>query len=315
MKQKMKNLFKIRILLFGFSLLIISCSKDNPSEVELTEIQQIQSEFSLENFNDDFVKNNLIIDWTHYSINQQNDSIPLTYEFNTTFKIKNTLENGKQALDVQYKLLVSKEDTNTWSFEIIKFLPNITEKITNISYFSITTFSGTLYHYNLKGENTKIKAYKNGKLLNEFSDKKKGTISATSKVPSIGEDTGGFWMYTRTQHYTDWYTGNDQVGYRYNYSVLNYTTSEYVWVSTGSSNADFHGHYPSGAFTPTDNHPVEVIVNLTGKALCVYNKLNSSSTSFANAIKKFDGTFPVSHLTFSINNTLPSGNYGITNLP
>ncbi|BFP43253.1 hypothetical protein FGF1_40980 [Flavobacteriaceae bacterium GF1] len=39
----------------------------------------------------------------------------------------------------------------------------------------------------------------------------------------------------------------------------------------------------------------------------------SSSTGFKNAIKKFDGDFPVSHITFKINNTLPSGNYGIPN--
>ena len=39
----------------------------------------------------------------------------------------------------------------------------------------------------------------------------------------------------------------------------------------------------------------------------------SSSTGFKNTIKKFDGDFPVSYITFKTNNTLPSGNYGITN--
>ena len=39
---------------------------------------------------------------------------------------------------------------------------------------------------------------------------------------------------------------------------------------------------------------------LTGKALCIYNKLKSSSTGFKNAIKKFDGEFPVSHLKFEL---------------
>jgi hypothetical protein len=243
MTQKTTIFFKIGILLFGFSLLTISCSKDSISEVELTEIQQIQSKFSLENFNDEFVKNNLVIDWTSYNVNQENDSIPFKYEFRTSFKVKNTLKNGKQTLDTQYKLLVHKAEDNNWSIEIIKYLSNKSEKLSNLNYFSKNKFSGTLYHYNLKGENIKIKAYKNGILLNEFSDKKKGIISPTSKVPSIGEDTGGFWMFTRTQHYTDWYSGNSQVGYSYNYSVLNYTTSEYVWVSTGgSSNNEFHFH-------------------------------------------------------------------------
>ena len=59
----------------------------------------------------------------------------------------------------------------------------------------------------------------------------------------------------------------------------------------------------------------EIINELTGKAKCIYDKLQSSSTGFKNAIKQFDGEFPVSHLSFKINNTLSSGNYGITNPP
>lgn len=59
----------------------------------------------------------------------------------------------------------------------------------------------------------------------------------------------------------------------------------------------------------------QVINNMTGKALCIYNMLKDNSTSFKNMIKKFDGEFPVSHLTFGINNNLPSDNYGITKPP
>ncbi len=59
----------------------------------------------------------------------------------------------------------------------------------------------------------------------------------------------------------------------------------------------------------------QIINSLTGKALCIYNKLKSSSLGFSNSIKKFDGEFPVSHLKFTINNDLPSGNYGVTNPP
>jgi hypothetical protein len=45
---------------------------------------------------------------------------------------------------------------------------------------------------------------------------------------------------------------------------------------------------------------------LTGKADCVYQKLLNSSTNFANAIRKFDGEFPVSHLKFENVTTLPN---------
>ncbi|MGB0198901.1 MAG: hypothetical protein ACPF80_02565 [Flavobacteriaceae bacterium] len=70
------------------------------------------------------------------------------------------------------------------------------------------------------------------------------------------------------------------------------------------------------------NHPSnneeedDIIINkLTGKALCVFNKLEQLSGGFRNAIKKFDGEFPVSHLRFEINNTMPDGNYGVTKPP
>lgn len=48
------------------------------------------------------------------------------------------------------------------------------------------------------------------------------------------------------------------------------------------------------------NFEEKIINELTGKALCIYNKLKSSSAGFKNAIKKFDGDFPVSHLKFEI---------------
>ncbi|MFT6730275.1 MAG: hypothetical protein ACJA1H_001597 [Glaciecola sp.] len=54
-----------------------------------------------------------------------------------------------------------------------------------------------------------------------------------------------------------------------------------------------------------DEEEDRIFNELTGKALCVYNKLNSSSSVFADAIKKFDPEFPVSHLNFKSSSTLP----------
>ncbi|MEC5167427.1 hypothetical protein RCH18_003183 [Flavobacterium sp. PL11] len=50
----------------------------------------------------------------------------------------------------------------------------------------------------------------------------------------------------------------------------------------------------------------QIINELTGKALCVYNKLKSSSTGFKNAIKKFEAEFPVAHLKFEADATMSS---------
>lgn len=54
---------------------------------------------------------------------------------------------------------------------------------------------------------------------------------------------------------------------------------------------------------------------LTGRSDCLYQKLSVNSQNFKDMIQKFDGTFPVSHLTFSVNNTLEDNVYGKTNLP
>ena len=46
--------------------------------------------------------------------------------------------------------------------------------------------------------------------------------------------------------------------------------------------------------------------NLTGKAECVYGKLENSSTGFKNMIQMFDGEFPVSHLELRNSTSLPN---------
>jgi len=48
----------------------------------------------------------------------------------------------------------------------------------------------------------------------------------------------------------------------------------------------------------TVNFEDKIFNELTGKALCVYEELEELSGGFRNAIKKFDGKFPVSHLNF-----------------
>ncbi len=59
----------------------------------------------------------------------------------------------------------------------------------------------------------------------------------------------------------------------------------------------------------------QIINLLNGRVKCVYQRLMNSDSKFKNAIQKFDGQFPVSHLKLSINNNLESNVYGITLLP
>lgn len=64
-----------------------------------------------------------------------------------------------------------------------------------------------------------------------------------------------------------------------------------------------------------NNFDDQIFNELTGKALCIYDKLNVSSNQFKNAIQKFDGEFPVSHLKSTTNNGLTSNVYGETSPP
>lgn len=144
-------------------------------------------------------------------------------------------------------------------------------------------------------------------VLCEYLNKEKLARSITAKEPSIGGDSGaGFWVFTRTHHYTDWYSGNAQVGYTYNYSVHNYSTSEYVWVSTGgSSNTDYHNHYdyPHGPSIGANNHTKEIIIDSTFlDNTClksVYDKLGQAP-HFQSSLLEFDNDFSIVNLKLSV---------------
>jgi len=60
----------------------------------------------------------------------------------------------------------------------------------------------------------------------------------------------------------------------------------------------------------------DIIINaLEGKALCIYDKLMNSSAGFKNAIKNFDGEFPVSHLKLITDSGFSQNVYGETYPP
>ncbi|MFD0837257.1 DUF6973 domain-containing protein [Mariniflexile aquimaris] len=267
MKQKIKHLLKIGILTFGISLFIISCSKENVAEIELTETQQLQNKFTLENFDDVFVKNNLEIDWDNFKTNLNTENEINSYEFNTNFKVKSSIEDY-----AKYKLLASKNELNDWNFELIKFSASKENINNNLSYFSIYNFTGSIYHYNLDGNNTLIKVYSKGKITEEISIKDFSNVNTLAKAPPIGGGHClGCWSLVRTEHYTDWYTnsGGGSTLY-YSHSTYNGATTEWVYIPVNGDyygmpydpeDGAYHNHYdyPHGGGN-TDNHEAENIL-------------------------------------------------------
>ena len=62
----------------------------------------------------------------------------------------------------------------------------------------------------------------------------------------------------------------------------------------------------------TVDFDARIINDLTGKAKCVYDRLENLSGGFKNMIKKFDGEFPVSHLKFEMTNDLSDDTNAVT---
>ncbi|WP_452221536.1 hypothetical protein [Lacinutrix salivirga] len=266
MKQKMNQLLKTGILILGFSLFTISCSKENIAEIKQTETQKLQSKYTLDNFDDVFIKNNLKIDWDDFKSNVNSQNEVIAYEFNTSFEVKSSIENY-----AKYKLLASKNVVNAWSFEIIKFSTNKENISNDLSYFMLNHFTGSIYHYNLKGDNTLIKVFENGKIIEKITVKDFDNVNTLAKAPAVGgTHCLGCWSLVRTEHYTDWYTnsGGGSTLY-YSHSTYNGATTEWVYIpGNGDYNGmpydpedgAYHNHYdyPHGGGN-TDNHVDEDI--------------------------------------------------------
>jgi hypothetical protein len=104
MKKLLTSPYLLGILLV---IMFCSCTNDGYTKIEQIERQQLQNKFSLANFDHDFIKNYLVVDWNDFILNINKDTISDTkvYEFNTSFKVNTSLDNGKLKLAVKYKLL------------------------------------------------------------------------------------------------------------------------------------------------------------------------------------------------------------------
>ena len=298
MNHKMKTLFIIGILALGMSFLIVSCSKEEVTNVELTETQKIRNAFSLDSFDNPFVKNNLDINWNDFQTNR-NDTSSLTYEFNTILKANDFIESGETKLFFKYKLKVFEIAENYWDFEIIKFITDDKKSLINISTSFLGDFSGTMVSFNLKGKLKDIKGLEKG---SEIKPKKVKNTLLNKDIPiptdSDPKDSGGgSFQWIEIVNYTDWYKVYPNGSQQYTHSVYNYTSWEYVYVPYDSYYpSSYHNHYSNNSSGGGNyNHNNEIIVEedkidnqLTGKALCIYNKLEAlNGNLFKTTIGKF----------------------------
>ena len=300
MKQ-LKNLLPIMLL----ALLVWNCEKDDQQTPADVSFHFLESKFLLENFEDPFIKENLKVDWDNYTIRPDSFSNALIYQFDTS--IKGKLVNNEKQFEYKYQVL-GQNQGNEWDFEIIRILANNATSVDNVSYFDPESFSGTLHHYDLKGKNTKSKAFKKGEMLGEITGMEVKGPTAESKEPPVSNEV--VWVLITVKRYTDMYMYRGGGIYEYGYSVHNSTQHEWAFISTGGTHSTYgheqgdvyHGHHagPSAPEEPDDEHLEEIINKLTGKAKCVYDELSSIDN---NLFKETIGAFiddPEYNLTLQI---------------
>jgi len=315
-KRTFKNLLKFGVFLFGISLLLWNCNQEenfqlNENNALSKEVQEIKSKFSLDNFKNNSLKNNLVINWSDY-VKSTDNLEKLKYEFSTSFKTQVTFNKGEKRIYMVYNLLATKNESNQWRLELIKFIPNNTNKILDLKTTDLSTFSGTLNQYNLKGELTKTIRIEEGKQKNVF-------IPSDVPYPSVPIGNGCHRISIPTYHWTDWYWKNENGIYVYTGSSSVTVTYEVIWICDENDNDELglgggdnfpseedlhiHFHGSGGENDTTDNHPEEIIIDSTfskiNKINCTYKQLIKTTTmkelllDFFGEDAKYDLTFEV----------------------
>ncbi len=253
---------KIGILLFGISILLWNCKKEEKlvkDETGIPELLQL-------NFNSkDFKKTipyEYVVDWTnpqkHYS-----EELKLSYyEFPINYLTPlnpNTLNKQKGAGNyyIKFKIIATENNDNEYSYYAVKFYQDVdlldNELINSKVNFNDTkNFTGTINLFDKEGDLGFAKKLKNGCLkegkvyyYNEFA----------SSLKTVSND-----CYTITvHHYTDWYKYYPDLGI-YIFDGVSYdgSTSETFCEDSGGAYPDLPEDYlevavGSGTYTDTSN--------------------------------------------------------------
>ncbi|MHB1148715.1 MAG: hypothetical protein ACYC01_14115 [Lutibacter sp.] len=292
--RKIKNYLKTGILLIGILTTMTNCQKEDlfntqtlqqTSKKQNQAITSFQNNFSLDNFKDDFVRNNLIIKWDEFIVTENPDS-SLSYEFLTNLNATVSFKNPKNNLNSKYKLIVTISENNYIDFEIVKFLGKNKNLLKDIGLKYLNGFNGATYHYNLNGDLIKSEGFDKGKFVNTMKNKSASLNNVAERAP-VEEG----WVLVLTERYTDWFF-NRGTDYAYSTSHLESRSLEYVYIgsSSGNYNADnvAHEHYPHtpSPSVPVDIHLDEIIADstfLASKANCAL-KLLQENTDFQSIL-------------------------------
>ena len=340
--KKIKKSLNIKWAFIAFTLLFLSCQSNDESLEEQYLVSKIKTDFNSKNL-EDLIEGSNSVDWASFN---RGYSELLEGEF-YEFKLLNKKRKNSKYISSE-NLFVLKTENQEFKYYILKAyqeLDNIGKSNVSQEYF----YNDQINYYGILQLLNKEKniAFAIKKTLddpnnqsiyydkNVIQNKKENSLSARIEENCIE---------IVTYHYTEWYNVRPDGTKDYNGRTYEGMTTETVcnsyWLpdldtSGGGGSGMYKGSGDGGVYEDCDDtihgckydvqdgevidSEDQIINALTGKAKCIYNKLNSSSNGFKNAIKKFDGDFPVAHLKFTMKDladnrrgqTSPPNNYVI----
>ncbi len=295
-------------LLFG---LIFGCTLEEEEEIT-NETETIQNDpkspfeeaFTLKNFNevDGVLNGGLDVDWSSPTEKQMKNGQTL-YEFKATSIAPTSLESEVQLPD-QFFVLGELDESGNVSTWVVKIKPDITAAPIDYSYVNLKDYSGSILHYDLKGNILRMEGWQKGKGISlvENADEPQPNVPDSmaarcqqrSSLTNFGladpfdpcpGGGGGSWVPIHTDHYTDWYLDRGNGALEYSNTDYNGRTTEYLWVSNGGSSGfyqsrtNYYAYYLSDGTSsqlssqPSLPIPTKIINKLTGKENCINGQL------------------------------------------
>ncbi|WP_298484749.1 hypothetical protein [uncultured Maribacter sp.] len=287
------------------------------------------------NCSDDIQEDNTLIE----KINLQEDglstvplknSIDFFNSLNTTNRLNKSVDENSIELEIDLKSLKQVDITNT---KAKLNIANATTKFDNVETEVLQieidgNIQTVLYHHipeknaTNKGKSNKIAtSYFTGSVYttNLYGIVLSGFNIENSKIvgsyykPNITSSTPCGYPnppcqidleeVVVTNRPSSWHSYNDGLlnnHYSWSNSLNNYSSMGHAYAN----------YYRNKAIREFDD---KIIDELKDKAKCVFDKMKNEDWGLKNAIKKFDGDFPVAHLKFSMSSNLDNSTNATTN--
>lgn len=307
-KRKFKNYLKLGILLFGVSLFLFNCEKEEVN-------QTMENNSSLKTVS----KKESLTFLNNYKVQAKGNSSNLTYDISkisfeniTNSESKLTVIPAKVEASNLYSRILLLKINDTIKSVVYNMYPNL---IQETSYFS-----GQVTLNDFNGKMIKAFRYLNGIMTNAYTLKQNNFHNRSSTDGSAecrmfcGHDSSDQYCICNTQELEGFEitSSNNTIDYvpiadLYGLDSETSGSSNYCevncngWDSGGGNNGN-----------QNDNSDDEIINELTGKADCAYNKLLSSGVSnFHNMITDLfiefgDNNIGGRDLTFKMSSDLPN---------